>query len=146
VASRGLAGSGLVGRGMGFTVTIPKPPSVNSLYRVVARSARDGRRFSAIAKTPEGVRFHEDAFWIIRACPKNGWRAPDEGYIRIKLKAYLVRDIDADNLLKATSDALQAGIGVDDRRFLWCIVRKVVGVRKADARLELEILDDPEHC
>ena len=131
---------------MAWTVVIPKPPSVNSLYRVVTRQARDGRRFNSIAKTPEGTRFHEDSFWIIRACAKNGWKPPAEGYIRIRVKAYLVRDIDSDNLLKATSDALQAGIGVDDSRFLWCIVRKVVGVRKADARLELEILDDPEHC
>jgi Holliday junction resolvase RusA-like endonuclease len=133
------------GEAVSWSVTIPKPPSVNALYRVVTRQARDGRRFSAIAKTPEGVRFHEDSAWIIKACPKNGWRAPSEGFIRIRLRAYLVRDIDSDNLLKATSDALQAGIGVDDKRFLWCIVRKVVGVRKADARIELEIMDSPEH-
>lgn len=130
---------------MGFTVTIPKPPSVNALYRVVVRSARDGRRFHGIAKSEEGVRFHEDAAWIIRAAPKNGWRPPAEGNIRIKVRAYLVRSVDSDNLLKAVSDALQAGIGVDDSRFLWCITKRVVGVRRSDARIELEIMDSPEH-
>lgn len=128
-----------------WSVVIPKPPSVNSLYRVVARQARDGRRFHGIAKTEEGSRFHDDATWIIKAAPKGDWKAPDEGHIRIKLSAFLVRDIDSDNLLKATSDALQAGIGVDDSRFVWCIVRKIVGVRKTDARIELEIMSSPEH-
>lgn len=129
-----------------WSVTIPKPPSVNNLYRVVTRSARDGRRFSGIAKTEEGTRFHEDAFWIIRACPKHGWKPPAEGFIRIRVKSYLVRSIDTDNLLKAISDAFQAAVGVNDDRFVWCTFPPKIGVRKADARIELEILDDPEHC
>ena len=128
-----------------WRVVIPKPPSVNSLYRVVARQARDGRRFHGIAKTEAGNQFHHDASWIIRAAPKRGWAPPSEGYIRIKVWAFLVRDIDSDNLLKATSDALQTGIGVDDSRFLWCFVKKVIGVRRADARIELAVMVDPEH-
>lgn len=131
---------------MAWSVTIPKPPSVNSLYRVVVRQARDGRRFHGIAKTPEGMRFHEDAFWIIRACPKGGWKPPAEGHIRVKVRPYLVRHIDSDNLLKAVSDALQAAIGVDDSRFVWCTFPAVLGVRRADARIELEVLDDAGHA
>lgn len=131
---------------MGFSVALPVAPSVNQLYRVVLKTARDGRRYHGLAKTPEGTRFHEDAFWLIRACPKNGWRPPEEGFIRIKIKSFLVRSIDTDNLLKAVSDALQAAIGIDDSRFVWCTFPPVVGVRKVDARIELEVLDDPEHC
>ena len=130
---------------MAWRVTIPKPPSVNKLYEVVTRTSREGRRYSGLAKTEEGKRFHEDAFWLIRASPRNGWKAPAEGYIRIKLRAYLVRPIDSDNLLKATSDALQAAIEVDDSRFVWCTHVPVIGVRRADARIELEIMDSPEH-
>jgi len=111
----------------------------------VIRSARDGRRFHGIAKTPEGVRFHEDATWLIKAAPRNGWKPPAEGFIRIKLRAFLVRSIDTDNLLKAVSDALQAAISVDDSRFVWCTFEPKLGVRKADARIELEIMDSPEH-
>jgi hypothetical protein len=47
--------------------------------------------------------------------------------------------------LKAVSDALQAAIGVNDERFVWCTFPAKVGVRRADARIELEIMDAPEH-
>jgi Holliday junction resolvase RusA-like endonuclease len=130
---------------MAWTVTIPKPPSVNALYRVVMRTARDGRRFHGIAKTEEGVRFHEDSAWIIKAAPRNGWKPPETGFIRVKIRLFLQRDIDSDNVLKAVSDALQVGIGVDDSRFLWCIQSKQIGVPKADARIELEVSDDIGH-
>jgi len=130
---------------MAWTVIIPRPPSVNSLYRVVLRTARDGRRFHGIAKTEEGTRFHEDSLWLLRAAPRNGWKPPAEGYIRIKVRPFLVRPIDSDNLLKALSDVIQAAIGVDDSRFVWCTFPPKLGVRKADARIELEILDDAGH-
>lgn len=114
------------------------------MYIVVPRTDKSGRSYRGIGKTRAAVQFQNDALWLIRAAKPSRW-APPEGMMRMRLKLFLDRDLDSDNAIKALSDAVESALGIDDKRFLWCVVSKQIGVPKADVRLELEVCDNGEH-
>lgn len=130
---------------MAWTVSLPgQPPSVNALYRATIRTDRSGRSYPGIIKSDRARAYHDAAIWLIRAARPGRWKP--EGMIRIQLSLYLANDIDSDNTIKTISDAVQTALGIDDKRFLWCVHSKEVGLPRSQARVELVFCDGPEHC
>lgn len=123
-----------------WSVTLPgQPPTLNSLYTVVPRKAKDGRSYTGIGKSREARRWHDDMLNVIRsACPSR-W-APT-GQIRLSIRLFLTHDIDADNVLKVLSDAIQKATEVNDKLFLPCVISKEI-VDLNHARVEVTLDDD----
>jgi len=129
---------------MKWSVTVwGQPPTTNKMYSAKMRSVwRDGVRYN----TPQMVKnknvedYQTKAVQQIRVAKPSGWK-PQDQFIRLNLRLYLARNIDADNTLKALSDAIQIAIGVNDSWFLPCIVSKEWGLHPRDARVEIEIED-----
>lgn len=116
-----------------------QPPSLNDLYTIGWRRDKKGRRYKGIVKGDDARQYHADAVPQIRVkCPSR-W-AP-VGLVRLKIRLYLVRDIDADNCLKVLSDAIETATGINDKVFMPCIELKEIGLTPRDARVEVSIED-----
>jgi hypothetical protein len=128
-------------RGASWSVTLPgQPPTLNKLYQPVWRTANDGRRYMGVGKNEDAKRWHDDMQGPIRtACP-SGWRP--KAYVQLRIRLFLTHDIDADNVLKVLSDAIQTATGVNDRAFLPCVESKEV-VPFKDARVEVTLEEIP---
>jgi Holliday junction resolvase RusA-like endonuclease len=132
---------------MKWAVTVwGQPPTTNKMYSAKMRSVwRDGVRYN----TPQMVKnknvedYQTKAVQQIRVAKPTGWKPT--GQIRIKLKAFLSRNIDGDNLQKPLLDAVKVAIGLDDMMFLTCLISKEVVKNAYDARMEIEFDDDPTH-
>lgn len=126
---------------MSWSVTLPgQPPTLNSLYTVVPRTAKDGHKYKGIGKSSDARRWHDEMAMLIRAAKPSRW-AP-MGMVRLRIRLFLDHDIDADNVLKVLSDAVQTGTGINDRQFLPCVESKhIVPLAHARVELLLEELD-----
>lgn len=107
---------------MSWVLTVEgQPPSVKHSYHIVKFGKRAG-----LAKLPQ-----VEAYQLIvkaaaeRAKPP-GWQPRGED-VRVEFWFHLAQWVDTDNALSAISDALQWGTGVDDRRFLPCVVERTIG-------------------
>lgn len=131
---------------MSWRVTLPgTPPTLNKLYQPVWRSARGGRRYMGVGKNPVAKQYHDDCVMQLRVARPSSWRPAPETQIRLSFGLFLVRSIDADNVLKVLSDAVASAIDIDDRWFLPCVATKTEGLPLRDARVEIEIGDEGEH-
>lgn len=130
---------------MKWTVVVyGQPPTTNKMYSAKMRSIwRDGVRHNVpqMVKNPKVEKYQTDAVLQIRSAKPSRWK-PD-GFVRLNFRLYLVRNIDADNTLKALSDAIQIAIGVNDSWFLPCVESKEWGLSPRDARVEIDIEDVP---
>lgn len=126
---------------MSWSVTLPgQPPTLNSLYTIVPRVSKDGRPYRGIGKSSDARRWHDDMVPIIRTARPSGWR-PVKQQIRLGIRLYLARDIDADNVLKVLSDVVQTATDINDKWFLPCVESKeLVGAKDARVELTLEVL------
>lgn len=117
-----------------------QPPSWNDSYRIVRqyRATRTGTRvpYHTLAKKQNVVDYQTAARLIIRSAMPSGWSPP--GQVRVLYWLYLSRDMDCDNIMKAIHDAIQMATGVDDKRFLPCVMTKEV-VPKPLARVEVVV-------
>jgi Holliday junction resolvase RusA-like endonuclease len=99
------------------------------MYRI----ARGERR---LVKEPEVATYQTTVTLIVRTT-RSTWRPPTTGQIRVYYWFRLKNDIDCDNALKALNDAIATGLGIDDRRFLPCVVAKTTGHRDPSVHVEL---------
>jgi len=121
-----------------------QPPTTNKMYSAKMRSIwRDGIRMNVpqMVKNAKVEAYQRDAILQIQAARPSRWRA--EGFVRLRFRLYLVKNIDADNTLKALSDAIQIAIGVNDSWFLPCVESKEWGLSPREARVEIEVEDLP---
>jgi hypothetical protein len=125
---------------MWWTFEIPgQPPSWNASYKIVRRY-RDGKApFHTLAKTPDVIAYQSVAKMIIGAARPSRWSP--SGQVRIFYWLYLSHDIDCDNIMKAIHDSIQAATGVDDKRFLPCVVSKEI-VERSMARVRVIVSED----
>lgn len=113
-------------------VTLPKPPSVNHLYKISCK-----RGYPHFYIGAEGKAFFEEAGYIIKA--KYKYKEPYEGDISLYLKFFTARTSDLDNIFKATQDLLQkTGIIKNDRQIVF-IQAERIKVKLKDERIEIEI-------
>jgi Holliday junction resolvase RusA-like endonuclease len=130
---------------MKWAVTVwGQPPTTNKMYSAKMRSMwRDGVRFNVpqMVKNPKVEKYQTDAVRQIQSAKPSRWK-PD-GFVRLTFRLYLARNIDADNTLKALTDAIQIAIGVNDSWFLPCVESKEWGLSPRDARVEIEVEDIP---
>lgn len=77
---------------------------------------------------------------VIRSAKPSRW-AP-AGQVRVFYDLYLQRTIDADNVLKLLSDAIEGATGINDERMLPCIRSKQAGLSASRARVEIEVDDE----
>ncbi len=109
--------------------TIPKPPSVNTLY---------GFRGWHKYMTRKGKEWFETAGWSIREQTTIGKPLRESKLI---VHAFIIIG-DIDNLLKATQDLLtKMGIIEDDKWIMEISMTKTVVHHRKDERLEIEIYE-----
>lgn len=111
--------------------------SLNHAYQNVWLTDHNGRRYKGRKRTPEAERYFNDAVLLIRAAKPSHW-APT-GYLRVIYDLFLARSIDADNVLKVLSDALERATGINDERMLPCVWYKETGLSVAQARVHIEV-------
>lgn len=130
---------------MKWSVTVwGQPPTTNKMYSAKMRSIwRDGVKHTVpqMVKNEKVEDYQRDAVLQIQSARPSRWK-PD-GFIRLRFQLYLAKNIDADNTLKALSDAIQEAIGINDTWFLPCVESKTWGLNPRDARVEIEIEDIP---
>jgi Holliday junction resolvase RusA-like endonuclease len=130
---------------MKWRVTVwGQPPTTNKMYSAKMRSVtRNGVRYNVpqMVKNSKVEQYQRDAILQISAARPSRWSPT--GFIKLTYQLYLVRNIDADNTLKALNDAIQIAIGVNDSWFLPCVESKAWGLSPRDARVEIEIEDLP---
>ena len=114
-----------------------QPPSINDLYVIANRRDRRGRPYKGIGKNPDAQRYHNEAIPIIRTAKPSRWMPV--GQVRLRIRLFLLKDIDADNTLKVLSDAIQAATGINDKVFLPCIESKTTGLTLREARVEVVV-------
>lgn len=89
---------------------IGRPPSWNAAYRArksyifMTREAKSWKKLTTLL-TSEAVK-------------AQNWSCGRDTMLVVDVWIYVKRAIDADNILKLTLDAVAAGIGVNDARFL----------------------------
>jgi Holliday junction resolvase RusA-like endonuclease len=89
---------------------IGRPPSWNAAYRA---------RQSYIYMTREAKSWKKLTTLITKtAAEQQQWRCQRDTMLVVDVWIYVKRAIDADNILKLTLDAVAAGLGVNDARFL----------------------------
>lgn len=87
-----------------------RPPSWNAAYRArksyifMTREAKSWKKLTTML-TSEAVK-------------AQNWSCKSDTMLVVDVWIYVKRAIDADNILKLTLDAVAAGIGVNDARFL----------------------------
>lgn len=124
---------------MSFTVTVPgAPPSVNHSYHPVKVRNKAGGVSLRMAKTTDVLAYQTLVGYLVRQARPPLWQAP-EGYMRITYRFYLKRSIDCDNAMKALNDAIAQAIGVNDARFLPCVISKTVNAKETDPRVVVEV-------
>jgi hypothetical protein len=124
---------------MKWSFTIPgQPMSLNATYRIVRKQGRRGS-FLSLAKTEKVKKWQQDAVYIIRSAKPSGW-APT-GQIRVRVRLFLGRSLDSDAPLKALCDAIEMATGIDDERYLVCVLSKESGLPAKEARTEVELED-----
>lgn len=89
---------------------IGRPPSWNSAYRA---------RKSYIYMTREAKSWKKLTTMLTKvAVQDQNWGCKGDTMLVVDVWIYVKRTIDADNILKLTLDAVAAGLGVNDARFL----------------------------
>lgn len=107
------------------------------MYEPANKMARDGRSYRGKKLTDEAARYRDDAILIIQAARPSHW-AP-QGQIRVYWAFYLTHNLDCDNAMKVVHDAIQRATGINDSRYLPCVMDKVYGVSMMNARVEIVI-------
>jgi len=133
---------------MTWTVTIPgQPPSVNHSYKpvMIKKRGTDGNivRRIGIAKQTAVADYQTAVVGIARVAKPSRWQ-PSGTWIRLRYRFFLRRSIDCDNALKALNDAIAIAIGVNDERFLPCVMSKSVSTLEPNPRVEIEISSVPD--
>ena len=114
---------------MSWSFTVPgQLVSGNHAYERAVKVARNGRRFTGLKKTEEADQYQRDVGLIVGAARPSGW-AHAGGYIRLRIRLHLGRDIDATNVWKILEDAIARKLDIDDKWFLPCFESKEVGVK-----------------
>ncbi|NBT48622.1 MAG: RusA family crossover junction endodeoxyribonuclease [Actinobacteria bacterium] len=89
---------------------VGRPPSWNSAYRArksyiyMTREAKSWKKLTTLI-TSEAVK-------------AQNWSCQRDTMLIVDVWIYVKRTIDADNILKLTLDAVAAGLGINDARFL----------------------------
>lgn len=113
---------------------LPRPPSVNSLYRFHCR-----RGYPQAYIDTKGREWFAECGLLVRAALKRKQPLKEECEVAVDL--YHQRPADIDNVLKASLDLLEkAGVLENDRLVTSLVVHKYKVKRKEDERLELEVL------
>lgn len=114
-----------------------QPVSLNHAYQNIWINDRRGRSYKARKRTPVAEQYFNDAVLLMRAAKPSHWEPA--GQLRVVYDLYLARSIDADNVLKVLSDALERATGINDERMLPCVWSKVSGLPTLQARVHIEI-------
>lgn len=122
------------------------PVSWDAAYRtgkVYLKADASGARRSIHrpVKTDEAAQYQNDVVLLTKVARPSLWATPTD-QTRVRVELYLVNDIDCDNATKLAFDAAAKAIGCNDKLFVPCYARKVVGVRPQDARVVLTFDDD----
>lgn len=112
-----------------FTFTIPgQPISWNHMYKEISVPVKDkfgrpvfgpdGRQKvrRGKAKTSDANTFQDGVTWICKAARPSSFQP--QHMVIVGYRWYLVNDMDCDNMMKATNDAVAVALGLDDNRFL----------------------------
>ena len=110
-----------------------QPPSVNHMY-VIARGSR------RLVKDSHVSTYQSMVSLIVRTSPGRPDWTRCSNQIRVRYWFTLARDVDCDNALKALNDAIALALGVNDRRFLPCVERKITGSKRPSVLVTMELI------
>ena len=113
-------------------ITLPKPPSVNHLYKYTCRG---GYARSYVSK--EGLAWIEEAGWKL----KSQWKKPMiTGDLSLYIKLYYCGRYDIDNGNKALFDLFtKMGVIEDDSQIVFLQIEKIKVKHRTDEKIEIEI-------
>jgi Holliday junction resolvase RusA-like endonuclease len=124
-----------------WVIVVPgAPPSVNHSYKPVRIRKDDGRTVMRMAKHSSVLEYQVLVAHLTKLAKPRGWE-PTEEYIRLTYRFFLQRSIDSDNAMKALNDGIAGALGVNDKRFLPCVISMEVSAKQANPRVEVEIGD-----
>lgn len=93
-----------------FSFEVPgQPVSWNHMYVAVRNRPR------ALVKTRDAVAYQDTVQILCKAARPSSFHPQHTVYVGYRF--FLVKDVDCDNLMKATNDAVARALGLDDRYF-----------------------------
>jgi hypothetical protein len=98
--------------------------------------------FRTLAKKEPVLEYQAGARLIVRSRMPSRWKPKGE-QIRIIYWLYLSHDMDCDNVMKAIHDVIEAATGVNDMRYLPCVMEKRI-VPKGREKVVVVVSDDLE--
>jgi Holliday junction resolvase RusA-like endonuclease len=114
--------------------TLPKPISVNQLYRYTCRGGFPSHYTSDVGKA-----WFEEASYLLK--PQYNNLAPLKGDISLHIKLYVCGRFDIDNGNKATLDLLtRCGVIEDDSQIVFLQLEKIKVKHKEDQKMEIEVV------
>jgi Holliday junction resolvase RusA-like endonuclease len=118
---------------MKWNILIPGPiPSTNHIYGYA-----NGRVYKkAGVETFQAVAAH-----LTRLARPKGWEPAAR--IRLTYDFNLTRKADCDNLLKMLNDSIALALGIDDDRFLPCVLSKTMRAKYPFVEVIVENVDEP---
>jgi len=98
-----------------FEVTMPgQPPSWNHMYRWTTKTI-NGKVIRIQVLTDEANLYKSQLSMVARAARPSDFRPQNQ--VIVAYFMFLGRELDDDNVMKATNDSLAIAIGVNDKKF-----------------------------
>ena len=85
-------------------------------------------------KTEEALRYQEAVQLTCQAAKPKGF-TPDQ--VIVAYDFVLARDVDCDNVMKMTNDAIGRALGLDDRHFFPVVCSKVIGSKAPEVLITI---------
>jgi hypothetical protein len=95
-------------------------------------------------KSDEAKIYQEGVQTLVQTAKPSGWLPTEQ--LRVEVYLYLSEDIDCDNATKLVFDAAAKAIGCNDRLFVPCYARKIIGLPRWDAKVRLVFDDQVLHA
>lgn len=115
-------------------ITLPKPITVNKLYRYTCRGG-----FPSHYTSQEGKDWFEEAGYLLKSQWKK--RTPIEDEVSVYMKLYICGRYDIDNGNKALFDLLvKQGVLKDDSQITFLQIEKIKVKHKEGQKVEVEIV------
>jgi len=115
-----------------MTISLPKPPGINALYKITCRNG-----YPSIYKSAEGKAWIEEAGYKLKGQYK---RATTEEDMALYIKVFYCGRFDIDSCLKALLDLFQEmGVVKNDSQFNFLQIEKIRVAHRTDEKVEIEL-------
>ena len=126
-----------------WRVEVPgQPPSVNHMYKPTIRESKEGS-FRSMAKEGGVETYQTLAALLVKTTIPSAWKrylqSDSTSQIKVTYWFHLGPDADCSNMIKALEDSIARAMGVNDSRFLPCVVGKDTGNKEPWTSVEISL-------